>query len=281
MKNLAGIIPVSGIKTDFNMPWHESLMPVAPNYLAAERAVLECAYAGCETIWIVCADDTTPLLRYHIGEIIQDPVYTYRHFELNKAEVRRPIRIYYIPINIRDINKRDNLGWSAIYGAYNSNKIISKISKHLAPERFWIAWPYGFSAPSESRQIRKDLQRENVMLACGEDSIQNGSYLGFSLDIAQVRQLLSESRTRSTGLWVDPIIREKRHSKEERYSYRNFNLKKVFETLDYCNYNVRSVKEYYSLDSWQNYCQFLSAKSDLKKPKILKSQEWNEVGLDE
>ncbi len=173
------------------MPWHESLMPLAPGYLAVERAVLECAYAGCETIWIVCADDVTPLLRYHIGEIIQDPVYTYRHFELNKAEVKRPIRIYYVPINIRDINKRDNLGWSAIYGAYSSNKIISKISKHLAPERFWIAWPYG------------------------------------------------------------------------------------------CNYNVRSVKEYYSLDSWQNYCQFLSAKSDLKKPKILKSQEWNEVGLDE
>ena len=41
------------------------------------------------------------------------------------------------------------------------------------------------------------------------------------------------------------------------------------------------IKEYYSLDSWQNYCQFLAAKSDLKKPKILKSQEWNEVGLDE
>ena len=281
MKNLAGIIPISGVKTDFNMPWHESLMPIAPNYLAAERAVLECAYAGCETIWIVCPDDVTPLLRYHIGEIVEDPVYTYRHFEFNKAEVKRPIRIYYIPINIRDINKRDNLGWSAIYGAYSSNKIISKISKHLAPERFWIAWPYGYSAPPESRQIRKDLQRENVMLAHGEDSIQSGSYLGFSLDIAQVKQLLSESRTRSTGLWVNPDTREKRYSKEERYSYRNFNLKKVFETLDYCNYNVHSVKEYYSLDSWQNYCQFLSAKSDLKKPKILKSQEWNEVGLDE
>ena len=104
--HLAGIVPIAGQPLDFNMPWHESLMPLAPGYLAVERAVLECAYAGCETIWIVCADDVTPLLRYHIGEIIQDPVYTYRHFELNKAEVKRPIRIYYVPINIRDINKR-------------------------------------------------------------------------------------------------------------------------------------------------------------------------------
>jgi len=27
-KHLAGIIPVSGIKSDFNMPWHASLMPI-------------------------------------------------------------------------------------------------------------------------------------------------------------------------------------------------------------------------------------------------------------
>lgn len=281
MKNLAGIIPLSGIKSDFDMPWHESLMPIAPGYLAAERAVLECAYAGCETIWIVCSDDVTPLLRYQIGEIVQDPVYSYRHFEFNKNDVKRPIRIYYVPINIRDVNKRDNLGWSAIYGAYSSNKMISKISKALAPERFWIAWPYGYSNPSECRKIRKDLQHGNVMLAHDESSIQNGSYLGFSFNIQQVKQLLSESRTRSTGLWIDPETRDKRYSKEERYSYRNFNLKKVFETLDYGNYIVHNTKEYYSLDSWQNYCQFLSAKNDLKKPKILKSQEWNEVGIDE
>ena len=116
-KHLAGIIPVSGIKSDFNMPWHESLMPIGPNYLAVERSVLECAYAGCNTIWIVCNDDVTPLIRYQVGEMIQDPVYNYRHFEHNKKDFKRPIRIYYVPLNVRDINKRDNLAWSAIHGA--------------------------------------------------------------------------------------------------------------------------------------------------------------------
>jgi len=281
MKNLAGIVPVSGIKTDFNMPWHESLMPIAPGYLAVERAVLECAYAGCETIWIVCTDDVTPLLRYHIGEIIQDPVYAYRHFEFNKSDVKRPIRIYYIPINVRDINKRDNLGWSAIHGAFSSNKIITKISKHLAPEKFWIAWPYGYSDPSEARQIRKDLQQKNVMLAYDDNSIQNGSYLSFSLTIQQVKQLLIESSTRSTGLWIDPDTRKNKYSTEDRYSYKSFNLKKVFETLGYGDYNLCNVEEYYCLDNWQDYCKFLAAKSNLKKSKIFKSREWNEVGADE
>jgi hypothetical protein len=145
------------IKSDFNMPWHESLMPIGPNYLAVERSVLECAYAGCNTIWIVCNDDVTPLIRYQVGEMIQDPVYNYRHFEHNKKEFKRPIRIYYVPIKIRDINKRDNLAWSAIHGAKIANKILRKISLHLAPDKFWISWPYGYYRPDIVRDVRKEI----------------------------------------------------------------------------------------------------------------------------
>ena len=60
--HLAGIIPIAGQDLDFNMPWHDCLMPIAQNYLAVERAVVECAYAGCETIWVVCHDDMQPLI---------------------------------------------------------------------------------------------------------------------------------------------------------------------------------------------------------------------------
>ena len=52
--HLAGVVPVASQPLDFNFPWHDCCMPIAPNYLAVERAVVECAYAGCETIWIVC-----------------------------------------------------------------------------------------------------------------------------------------------------------------------------------------------------------------------------------
>ena len=50
--HLAGIIPVAGQPLDFDLPWHDSCAPIAPDYLAVERAIVECAYAGCETIWI-------------------------------------------------------------------------------------------------------------------------------------------------------------------------------------------------------------------------------------
>ncbi len=76
--HLAGIIPVAGKDQNFDLPWHESMMPLAKDYLAIERSVLECAYAGCETIWIVCNDDMQPLIRHRIGDYVYDPVWMYR-----------------------------------------------------------------------------------------------------------------------------------------------------------------------------------------------------------
>jgi hypothetical protein len=66
--HLAGIVPVVTKQMDFQLDWHDCLMPIAPNFYAIERAVLECAYAGCKTIWIVANDDTTPLVRHRIGD---------------------------------------------------------------------------------------------------------------------------------------------------------------------------------------------------------------------
>ena len=280
-KHLAGIIPVSGLKSDFNMPWHESLMPIAPNYLAVERSVLECAYAGCNTIWIVCSDDVTPLIRYQVGEAIQDPVYNYRHFEHNKKDLKRPIRIYYVPINIRDINKRDNLAWSAIHGAKTANKILRKISSHLSPDKFWISWPYGYYKPDVMRASRKNISNSNVAICYNNQTVKNNMYLGFTLDMRQVEKLINESRTRSTGLWINPETREKKHSVDERYCYKNFDLQEVFETLDCSNYSEFSIDSFYNLDNWLDYCKFISHNPLIKKPKILKSIEWNELGYDE
>ena len=153
--HLAGIVPVSGQPLDFKMDLHDSLMPIAPDYLAVERAVAECAYPGCDTIWIVCGDDVSPLIRHQVGEKIQDPVYNYRHFEINKGDAKKPIRIYYVQLAIRDINKRDNLAWSAIFGAQISTKILGSFSAHLTPDKFYIAWPYGYYEPNIMRKYRK------------------------------------------------------------------------------------------------------------------------------
>ena len=278
-KHLAGVIPVAGLKSDFDMPWDSSLMPLGPNYLAVERAVVECAYAGCNTIWIVCDETTTPLIRYQVGEMIQDPVYNYRHFEYNKQDFKRPIRIYYVPINIRDINKRDNLAWSAIHGAKVADKTLRSLSAHLAPDMFWIAWPYGFYHPSVTREARKHLN-SGAMISYEGHTLKDNMYLGMTLTTSQVEQLILESKTRSTGLWKDPETRKEKYSPEERFSYRNFNLKEVFKTIDCSSYKRVEITSYYNLDNWSDYCSFLSQNSSIARPKILNSVEWNEIGYD-
>ena len=72
--NLAGIVPVAGQPLDFEMPWHDCMMPVGQNFLAVEKAVLDCAVAGCDTIWLVCPKDIQPLIRYRLGDWIMDPI---------------------------------------------------------------------------------------------------------------------------------------------------------------------------------------------------------------
>ena len=280
-KHLAGIIPVSGLKSNFNMPWHASLMPIGPNYLAVERSVLECAHAGCNTIWIVCSDDVQPLIRYQIGEKIQDPVYDYRHFEHSKKDFKRPIRIYYIPIDVRDINKRDCLSWSAIHGALTCNKIIRALSSWLTPDKFYISWPYGYYNPSVVREHRREISEGLFMFSHESQTIQDNKYLGISLTLEQMKQLKSEVREKSTGLWTNPETRDKQLPLNERFSYRNFTPSQVFDTIDTSHYKIKEIDSYYNLDNWQDYCFFLSENNSIRKPSILKSTEWNEIGKDD
>jgi hypothetical protein len=127
--HLAGIIPVSGQDLDFNMPWHDCLMPVAQNYLAVERAVVECAYAGCETIWVVCHDDMQPLIRHRLGDWVSDPVWEYRKWDRFPSQKVKDIPIFYVPISVNDRGKRDCLSWSVLYGAVSAYKISHMISK--------------------------------------------------------------------------------------------------------------------------------------------------------
>ena len=65
--HLAGIVPVAGQKLDFNQVIPDCMMPIAQNYTLIEAAVVECAYAGCDTIWIICNDDASPLIREKLG----------------------------------------------------------------------------------------------------------------------------------------------------------------------------------------------------------------------
>ena len=105
-------------------------MPIDRNYTAIERAVYECAMAGCKTIWIVANDDLAPLVRALIGEWTYDPVYYSRPSKFN-SEQRREIPIYYVPIHPKDRERRDSYGWSVLYGIHSAWRVANNVSKWI------------------------------------------------------------------------------------------------------------------------------------------------------
>jgi len=280
--HLAGIIPVAGQALDFNMPWHDCLMPINKDYLAIERSVVECAAAGANTIWIVCNDDMQPLIRYRLGDYAQDPVYVNRSFERHRSEHQRVIPIYYVPIHARDRNKRDCLGWSVLYGAWTASRITSALSAWLKSEKYYVSFPYGVYNPFMLRDFRKNIRADKRVVLSKEDKkVFNNEYLGFTFDHSDYLKLKEEVKVKSTGLFRDEE-RTSRLSIDERFSYRFFELNEVFESLD-DDYETIEVEEYHNIGDWRSYTKFLSSAGDkFNRPKsIINYKEWNGMGIDE
>ena len=73
--HLAGIIPIAGLNTEFEIATPEVLLPISADFVAVQKSVFECAMAGCSTIWIVANDDLAPIVKAVVGEWTYDPVY--------------------------------------------------------------------------------------------------------------------------------------------------------------------------------------------------------------
>jgi len=289
--HLAGIVPAAGQPLDYNFPWHDCMMPIAPNYLAVERAVIECAFAGCETIWLVCNDDMQPLIRHRLGDYVYDPVFTGRKFSSVPIDERKPITIYYVPIHPKDRNKRDCLAWSVLYGALTAYHISNFISKWVIPDRYYVSFPYGVYDPEIVRKHRKDISsRRDFFLSYLGKSVSDGAYTGFTFDEAGFFKYRDVIRGEGTGEKVPGQLQEAGIPKEklplqERWSARFFSLDKVFksDTLERV-VNVE-LPWYRKIDSWKSFCDYAGSNDSQKifRPAkcILSYQEWNPIGVDD
>lgn len=273
--HLAGIVPVASQPLDFNFPWHDSLMPIGKDYLAAERAVLECAWAGCETIWVVCHRDMQPIIKNRIGEWIHDPNWLIQK-QLYPSNYYRKIPIYYVPIHPKDKDKRDCLGWSALYGALTSYHISRKISKWVIPDKFYCAFPYGVYDPSQIRKQRKKISsKESFFLTSNGRSVKNGEYLGFTFDGEDFKVCRRELRKEGTpGSGPD----KRMFPPEERWSARFFPIDKVFKHVIMKEGNGFEIEGYHKIDSWDEYRKYIASGDEHAKPEFFKPKSLNKIG---
>ena len=284
--HLAGIVPVAGQPLDFNFPWHDSCIPIAPDYLAVERAVVECAYAGCETIWIVCHDDMQPLIRHRVGEMIEDPVWLGRNMDPRPSETRKQIPIYYVPIHPKDRDKRDCLGWGVLYGALVSYSISKKISTYVIPNRYYVAFPYGVYPPEILRAHRKQISSTRPFVLSFLDlTVKNGEYLGFTFDAEDFKLCRAKLRKDGTGRFVPGEgLTEKLLPVEKRWSARHFPIERVFSSLVLDGGLNVEVDWYFKIDNWDDYCEYMGSemRKGIKRPSksMVKYREWNPIGED-
>ena len=268
-RHIAGIIPVAGKQDTFGFEWPDCMMPLAPNYACIERSVLECAYAGCKTIWIICNDDVSPVIKHRVGEFVYDPVYHFR-MDTFPNESRRVIPIFYIPVNSKDVGKRDCMAWSIIYGSLTAFKIGSAISKWVAPHRYYVSFPYGIYDPSVLRAHR-DSVRKDAPFALSYDgkTVKDNEYLGFSFgkeEWLEFRRVIRQGTGRYSSEATEDTMYP-RHSLplQERYSARHFTLDKVLESVNIDN--KVELPFYYTIETWEQYLEYMSSENILKTSK--------------
>lgn len=277
--HLAGIVPIVNKPLDFRLDWHDCLMPIAPNFYAIERAVLECAYAGCKTIWIIANDDTTPLVRHRIGDFVQDPVWLGRKSKF-PSQQRRPIPVFYVPMPTKHENKKNCISWTALYGAKTSLEIGDSISKWISPDRFYVSFPYSVYQTEILRPVRADISKDtNFALNYEGRSFKTNDMLGFTFNKEQMTKIMAMFReTENSFLLGDNLLNE------ETFFEDNFTLDKTFGCAIIDIDEGLSVPWYYPIDSWDAYCKYMAFddKSSIRHPGrlVMSYREWNPVGVD-
>ena len=285
--HLTGIVPIAGQSLDFNLPYPDCMLPIAPNFTLIQAAVLECAYAGCDNIWVVCNDDIAPIVRHTVGDYVEDPVYFYNR-STRTSDTRRRIPIFWVPIHPKDRDRRDCLSWSVIHGALAALKVTSQISKWTIPDKYYVSFPYGVSKPDQVWKSRKAIRTmKNFYTVSGGKTVQDNLYTSFTFGKEEFIKYRRNVR-KGTGVYTMDVVDERGipRSKmpiEEQWSARFFDLKDVFKDLDLDDATLLNI-EFYNVGCWEEYLEF--AASDYAKlvqvpPKDLFSyKEFNPVAKD-
>lgn len=281
-KSMVGIIPVAGEKLDFNMPWHDSMLQIGHNFTAIEKCVAECALVGCNTIWIVSRSHYTNLLRNRLGEYIYDPQRISDSKIHKNRDLLARIPIFYISAHVKDVDRRDCLGWSAIYGAMRCFDLFRKMSKFSVPDRYYFTFPYGMYDYSILRNYRTtayNKEDKRFFLSYQGKSVLDGLYLPFSCEPWGIVELNRHFRKTSTGKYY-PGSKTKLLPPEERYRERFFPLDESLGGITFSETDHQvEIDDYHHVDSWEGYMGYMKSDMLLERPDYLVKREFSPIAI--
>jgi hypothetical protein len=271
MSHLAGIIPLANLQTDMTLPFPASLLPVDDGFTAIQKSVYECSLAGCKTIWIVANQDMAPAIKKVVGEWVYDPVYYHRISYGEGSENRREIPIYYVPINPKNIDRRDSYGWSILSGIYSSWRVANQISKWVVPKKYFISFPMSLYDVELLRKYRKDISHssKNFSLEWQNKTIRDGLPLPFTMFGDDYINCRRDVNNKTTKEYLAPPPGEQYPTEklplDERWSAKSFNLKEIFDKLNLDEDNRLPVDWFVDCRDWKSYTEYLN-NYNIKKP---------------
>jgi hypothetical protein len=279
--HLAGIVPVADAPKDFNFILDDAMIPVAQNYYAVEKAVYDCALAGCDTIWIVCNLETKPIIRKRMGDYTLDPnTVGTNKFAFAPQQYRKYIPIYYVSIPEKFYYKSYCLPWSILQGAMTSYNVSSAISKWTTPDFYYVSFPHSVYPSAEVKQIRKlTIKNKNVYFSYKNKTIKDNYLLPFTFDNEDFKYFWEVFKTieLSFGSQDDDKTKRERFTKE-------VGLDRLFDQYEVEGAEKVELSWSYEIDTWDKYCEFLGSeeRKQVKFPgKIFISyHEWNPTAED-
>lgn len=245
-QHLAGIVPIASPPLEFKMPWHDCLLPVSPETTAIEKAIYECAMAGCETIWVVGHMKLEPIIKKKIGNFIVDPVSIDRY--TNK--LLKQIPIYFVPIHPRDKNRRDSLSWSVMYGARISYFISRKLSNWILPEKFYCSFPYGVTDIDTIRENRFLIRSiKNTSIKYNNLSVKDNLHISFSFNEKDYFSCSNIMKQKDLEEW-----------QKSNTGPKFYDLKTSLASLDISDSSVIQLPWFYDISTWDGYREYMSSK---------------------
>lgn len=260
-RHLAGIIPLSGKQNSFDFPWPDYLQPLREGFLAIERSVYECAFAGCDSIWIVCNDDVAPIIKSRIGDYVMNPKY----FEVKDFVKRRDFHekwtpVFYTPISQKDRDRRDSLGWSVLHGALTAFIMSDKISKWTVPSKYFVSFPQGIYDTSFISDHRTDIRGDKSFFVSHDgQTVHDNKYLAFTFFPEEWPKFKWNIKNQCTGGGREIPF-------EKRWSSRHFTLDKIFDISVVSKDKIVEIDEYYDLDSWESLKQYYASEMKIPRP---------------
>lgn len=235
-KHIAGIVPVAGVRSDIDLVLPPGALPVGNGFYNVQRAIVECAYAGCNTIWVVCDDATAPLIKEICGDFVTN-MHDYERsmHTVHPSDNRRTVPLMYTPLSFKYQDK-SGIILSIIEGIRAAFHVSSNISKWLVPYKYYVSNPYGVYNP-EIKSIRTKINKDSdFFISHNNKTAMDGENLGFCIGI-QAAKHCSYLLKRIKG-------------------NKNFSLDMVLDNdILRSNFETHEVDKYHNIQNWLGYSE--------------------------